>query len=195
MTNPGVITCGCISPDTVVVVVGGGGVDLCPQVGPEARVYGVGPGRSMSQRRWTPRTQTTMKLRYTADNKRLRQVNLRGASEDDAVFSTTTTSKREMLKRVTLSSLQENCVYETVVPPLDERDFGKTVTPIVQEYFEHGDTNEVAVSAPNPPTHRCPDALCTPGCQRQHFINHEAVTLSRLSVVMGGASCGRLVHS
>lgn len=41
---------------------------------------------------------------------------------------------------------QENCVYETVVPPLDERDFEKTVTPIVQEYFEHGDTNEVAVS-------------------------------------------------
>uniref|UniRef100_A0A8D0D2P1 Programmed cell death protein 4 n=1 Tax=Sander lucioperca TaxID=283035 RepID=A0A8D0D2P1_SANLU len=28
---------------------------------------------------------------------------------------------------------QENCVYETVVPPLDERDFEKTVTPIVQE--------------------------------------------------------------
>uniref|UniRef100_A0AAX7V564 Programmed cell death protein 4 n=1 Tax=Astatotilapia calliptera TaxID=8154 RepID=A0AAX7V564_ASTCA len=40
---------------------------------------------------------------------------------------------------------QENCVYETVVPPLDERDFEKTVTPIVQEYFEHGDTNEVAL--------------------------------------------------
>lgn len=39
-------------------------------------------------------------------------------------------------------------MYETVVPPLDERDFEKTVTPIVQEYFEHGDTNEVAVSAP-----------------------------------------------
>lgn len=39
---------------------------------------------------------------------------------------------------------QENCVYETVVPPLEERDFEKTVTPIVQEYFEHGDTNEVA---------------------------------------------------
>ncbi|XP_024115195.1 programmed cell death protein 4b [Oryzias melastigma] len=39
---------------------------------------------------------------------------------------------------------QENCVYETVVPPLDEKDFEKTVTPIVQEYFEHGDTNEVA---------------------------------------------------
>lgn len=38
-------------------------------------------------------------------------------------------------------------MYETVVPPLDERDFEKTVTPIVQEYFEHGDTNEVAVSA------------------------------------------------
>lgn len=40
---------------------------------------------------------------------------------------------------------QENCVYETVVPPLDERDFEKTVIPIVQEYFEHADTNEVAV--------------------------------------------------
>ncbi|XP_076027227.1 programmed cell death protein 4b [Genypterus blacodes] len=39
---------------------------------------------------------------------------------------------------------QKNCVYETVVPPLDERDFEKTVAPIVQEYFEHGDTNEVA---------------------------------------------------
>ncbi|XP_060938444.1 programmed cell death protein 4b [Limanda limanda] len=39
---------------------------------------------------------------------------------------------------------QENCVYETVVPPLQERDFEKTVAPIVQEYFEHGDTNEVA---------------------------------------------------
>lgn len=41
---------------------------------------------------------------------------------------------------------QENCVYETVVPPLEERDFEKTVTPIVQEYFEHADANEVAVS-------------------------------------------------
>lgn len=39
---------------------------------------------------------------------------------------------------------QVNCVYETVVPPLDEKDFEKTLTPIVQEYFEHGDTNEVA---------------------------------------------------
>lgn len=35
-------------------------------------------------------------------------------------------------------------MYETVVPPLEERDFERTVTPIVQEYFEHGDTNEVA---------------------------------------------------
>lgn len=41
---------------------------------------------------------------------------------------------------------QENCVYETMVPPLEERDFEKTVTPIVQEYFEHADANEVAVS-------------------------------------------------
>ena len=40
-------------------------------------------------------------------------------------------------------------MYETVVPPLDERDFENTVTPIVKEYFEHGDTNEVAVSTAN----------------------------------------------
>ncbi|XP_037255227.1 programmed cell death protein 4 isoform X2 [Falco rusticolus] len=39
---------------------------------------------------------------------------------------------------------QENCVYETVVLPLDERAFEKTLTPIIQEYFEHGDTNEVS---------------------------------------------------
>lgn len=37
-------------------------------------------------------------------------------------------------------------MYETVVPPLEERDFEKTVAPIVQEYFEHADANEVAVS-------------------------------------------------
>lgn len=29
--------------------------------------------------------------------------------------------------------------------PLDERAFEKTLTPIIQEYFEHGDTNEVSV--------------------------------------------------
>ncbi|KAG8545600.1 hypothetical protein GDO81_020623, partial [Engystomops pustulosus] len=40
---------------------------------------------------------------------------------------------------------QENCVYETTVLPLDEEAFEKSVTPIVQEYFQHGDTNEVAV--------------------------------------------------
>lgn len=39
---------------------------------------------------------------------------------------------------------QESCVYEALVPPLEEEDFEKTLTPIVQEYFEHGDTNEVA---------------------------------------------------
>lgn len=36
-------------------------------------------------------------------------------------------------------------MYETVVLPLDEDNFTQTVTPIVQEYFEHGDANEVAV--------------------------------------------------
>lgn len=36
-------------------------------------------------------------------------------------------------------------MYETVVLPLDEKACEKTLTPIIQEYFEHGDTNEVAV--------------------------------------------------
>ncbi|XP_015673602.1 programmed cell death protein 4 isoform X2 [Protobothrops mucrosquamatus] len=40
---------------------------------------------------------------------------------------------------------QDNCVYETVVLPLDEKACEKTLTPIIQEYFEHGDTNEVAL--------------------------------------------------
>ncbi|KAG8432006.1 hypothetical protein GDO86_020506 [Hymenochirus boettgeri] len=39
---------------------------------------------------------------------------------------------------------QESCVYETTVLPIDEKTFEKSITPIVQEYFEHGDTNEVA---------------------------------------------------
>uniref|UniRef100_A0A8C1K871 Programmed cell death protein 4-like n=1 Tax=Cyprinus carpio TaxID=7962 RepID=A0A8C1K871_CYPCA len=34
-------------------------------------------------------------------------------------------------------------VYATVVPELDERELEKTIHPIVQEYFEHGDTKEV----------------------------------------------------
>ncbi|KAJ8335798.1 hypothetical protein SKAU_G00391400 [Synaphobranchus kaupii] len=40
-------------------------------------------------------------------------------------------------------SAQGDTVYATVVPELDERDLDKTVNPIVQEYFEHGDTREV----------------------------------------------------
>ena len=51
---------------------------------------------------------------------------------------------------------QESCVYEALVPPLEEEDFEKTLTPIVQEYFEHGDTNEVAVSGDDTHTHTPP---------------------------------------
>lgn len=40
-------------------------------------------------------------------------------------------------------SAQGETVYETVVPELDESQLEKTVNPIVQEYFEHGDTKEV----------------------------------------------------
>ncbi|XP_073698737.1 programmed cell death protein 4a [Garra rufa] len=40
-------------------------------------------------------------------------------------------------------SSQGDTVYATVVPELDERELEKTINPIVQEYFEHGDTKEV----------------------------------------------------
>ncbi|XP_057186838.1 programmed cell death protein 4a isoform X1 [Triplophysa rosa] len=38
---------------------------------------------------------------------------------------------------------QGDTVYATVVPELDEKELEKTINPIVQEYFEHGDTKEV----------------------------------------------------
>ncbi|KAJ8262231.1 hypothetical protein GJAV_G00164090 [Gymnothorax javanicus] len=40
-------------------------------------------------------------------------------------------------------SAQGETIYETVMPELDESQLEKTVNPIVQEYFEHGDTKEV----------------------------------------------------
>lgn len=41
---------------------------------------------------------------------------------------------------------QGDTVYATVVPEVDERELEKMVNPIVQEYFEHGDTKEVQVN-------------------------------------------------
>lgn len=41
---------------------------------------------------------------------------------------------------------QGDTVYETVVPEVDEKELEKMVNPIVQEYFEHGDTKEVEVN-------------------------------------------------
>lgn len=41
---------------------------------------------------------------------------------------------------------QGDTVYETVVPEVDEKELEKMVNPIVQEYFEHGDTKEVEVT-------------------------------------------------
>uniref|UniRef100_A0A673APG0 Programmed cell death protein 4 n=1 Tax=Sphaeramia orbicularis TaxID=375764 RepID=A0A673APG0_9TELE len=40
-------------------------------------------------------------------------------------------------------SAQGDTVYAKVVPEIDERELEKMVNPIVQEYFEHGDTKEV----------------------------------------------------
>ena len=42
--------------------------------------------------------------------------------------------------------LQENVVIKKVELQLEGRDFEKAVTPVIREYFEHGDTNEVVVS-------------------------------------------------
>lgn len=48
---------------------------------------------------------------------------------------------------------QGDTVYETVMPEVDEKELEKTVNPIVQEYFEHGDTKEVQVSGQCPYLH------------------------------------------
>nr|XP_023654931.1 programmed cell death protein 4-like [Paramormyrops kingsleyae] len=40
-------------------------------------------------------------------------------------------------------SSQGNTVYATVMPELEEQELEKTVSPVVKEYFEHGDTKEV----------------------------------------------------
>ncbi|XP_072924013.1 programmed cell death protein 4-like isoform X2 [Hemitrygon akajei] len=39
---------------------------------------------------------------------------------------------------------QGKTVYQTVVPELDDSEFERAVTPIIQEYLQHGDTKEVA---------------------------------------------------
>lgn len=49
-------------------------------------------------------------------------------------------------RRVCVFFTQGDTVYETVVPEIDEKELEKMVNPIVQEYFEHGDTKEVQVS-------------------------------------------------
>ncbi|MBN3280341.1 PDCD4 protein, partial [Polyodon spathula] len=46
-------------------------------------------------------------------------------------------------------SSQGDTVYATVVPELDEQELEKMVNPIVQEYFEHGDTKEALLKGLN----------------------------------------------
>lgn len=38
---------------------------------------------------------------------------------------------------------QEDCEFEVIAPELTEEDLDKTVDPVIHEYFEHGDTQEV----------------------------------------------------
>lgn len=44
------------------------------------------------------------------------------------------------------SDNQENLKLDVITPPLDDGEIEKHVKPIVIEYFEHGDTEEVATS-------------------------------------------------
>uniref|UniRef100_A0A673AP44 Programmed cell death protein 4 n=1 Tax=Sphaeramia orbicularis TaxID=375764 RepID=A0A673AP44_9TELE len=46
-------------------------------------------------------------------------------------------------------SAQGDTVYAKVVPEIDERELEKMVNPIVQEYFEHGDTKELLLKELN----------------------------------------------
>lgn len=41
------------------------------------------------------------------------------------------------------SDSEENCKFETITPPLDDDEVEKFLTPLLLEYFEHGDTSEV----------------------------------------------------
>jgi programmed cell death protein 4 len=44
------------------------------------------------------------------------------------------------------SDSQDICKFEAITPPLDENEIERHVTPILYEYFENGDTEEVAFS-------------------------------------------------
>ena len=41
------------------------------------------------------------------------------------------------------SDSEENCKFETITPPLADDEVAKFLAPVLLEYFEHGDTNEV----------------------------------------------------
>lgn len=41
------------------------------------------------------------------------------------------------------SDSEENCKFETITPPLNDEEVEKFLQPLMMEYFEHGDTNEV----------------------------------------------------
>lgn len=43
-------------------------------------------------------------------------------------------------------NLKERCKFEAITPPLEEDEIERHVKPIIIEYFEHGDTEEVALS-------------------------------------------------
>lgn len=44
------------------------------------------------------------------------------------------------------SESEENCKLDVITPPLEEDEIETYVAPIIHEYYEHGDTEEVAIS-------------------------------------------------
>ncbi|KAK4336879.1 hypothetical protein RND71_043984 [Anisodus tanguticus] len=44
------------------------------------------------------------------------------------------------------SDNQENCEYIVIIPPLTDEEIDRHVTSLITEYFEHGDTEEIAFS-------------------------------------------------
>lgn len=60
------------------------------------------------------------------------------------------------------------------MPEVDERELEKMVNPIVQEYFEHGDTKEVQVR------HLLLHSDCRPRSLEQSFYCEHTVRMCKL---------------
>lgn len=83
---------------------------------------------------------------------------------------------------------QGDTVYATVVPELDEKELEKTVNPIVQEYFEHGDTKEVQalLKGLNLGAHKYEFSSLAVSLSLEGKASHRELTSRLLSDLSGG---------